>query len=77
MDNDLSGQSILGVDPNCVGIHLMFSADCNLLVITIDIIFDVTSNKFIPLQLFGLVRSPFLVKKLENLSATLLCLFPH
>ena len=58
MENDPSGQPVLGVDPNCVGIPSIFSADCNLLVITIDITFDVTSNKLIPLQLFGLVRSP-------------------
>ena len=77
MGNDPSGQPVLGVDPNCVGIPSMFSADCNLLVITIDINFDVTSNKSIPLQLYGLVWSPFLVRFLENLSATLLCLFHH
>ena len=77
MENDPSGQPVLGVDPNCVGIPSIFSADCNLLVITIDITFDVTSNKFIPLKLFGLVRSPFFVVFLGNLSATLLCLFRH
>ena len=59
MENDPSVQPVLGVDPNCVGIPSMFSADYNLLVITIDITFDVTSNKFIPLQFFGLVRYPF------------------
>ena len=59
MENDPSGQPILGIDPNCVGIHSIFSTDNNLLVITIDITFDVTSNKFNLLQLFGLVRSPY------------------
>ena len=77
MENDPSGQPVLGVDPNYVGIPSMFSTDCNLLVITIDLTFDVTSNKFITLQLLGLVRSPFFVRFLENLSATLLCLFHH
>ena len=59
MENNPSGQPVLTVDPNCAGIPSIFSADYNLLVITIDINFDVTSNKFILLQLFGLVRSPF------------------
>ena len=59
MEKDQSGPPVLGVDPNCVGIPSMFSADYNVLVISIDITFDVTSNKFIPLQLFELVRSPF------------------
>ena len=62
MENDPSGQPVLGVDPNCVGIHSMFSANYNLLVITIDITFDVISNKFMSLQLFGLVMSHFFGK---------------
>ena len=77
MENDPSGQPVLGVDQNRVGIPSMFSADCNLLVIPIDITFDVKPNKCIPLQLFGLVRSPFFVGFLGNLSVTLLCLFRH
>ena len=66
IENDPSGQPVLGVDPKFVGIPSMFSADCNLLVITIDITFDVTFNKFMPLQLFGLARSPFFSKILRE-----------
>ena len=40
----------------------MFSTDCNLLIITMDITLDGTFNKIIPLQLFGLERAPFLGK---------------
>ena len=61
MENDPSGQPVLGVDQNRVEIPSMFSADCNVLVISIDITFDVTSNKVIPIQLFSLVKSPFFV----------------
>ena len=61
MENDSLGQPVFGVDTTCMGIPSMFRADCNLLVITIDTTFDVTSNNFIPLQLFGLVLSPFFV----------------
>ena len=62
MEKDQSGPPVLGVDPNCAGIPSMFSADYNLLVIIIDINFDVISNKFMPLQLFWLVMSHFFGK---------------
>ena len=56
---DPSEQPVFGDEPNWKGMPSILRADWSLLVIIIDITFEVTSNKLIPLQLLVFDQSPF------------------
>ena len=51
---------MFGDAPNCSGVPYFFKASLILVFIIIDISFETTSSKLIPLQLFGFEDSPFL-----------------
>ena len=59
-EKDTSRQPMFGDDSNCKGLLYFFKASLILGFIIIDISFETTSSKLIPLQLFGFEESPFL-----------------